>query len=369
MKIAVIHFSDIHFKEGLNSIMKKRDKLFEAIRNEVLECKGIFIVISGDVAFSGKATEYDIAKVFIDDIVVKLKGYSDRKVDILIVPGNHDCNFVYNNQARSNQINIIQRLGESVIDDSVIDQCVEVQKEFYLFRKKIQPDENLVHENKIISIYDFEICGKVVSFHCYNTAYMSEIHEENGKLFYSIDSLPSGVFQKKTDLVISIFHHPFHCFNPTNRRDFSTHINKTSDFYLTGHEHQFSGEKIEDLNGNIVYHLEGSVLQNSENIFESEYSVIKFDLDDEVYSASKYVFENDMYKIKFKHDEWVNYKRGRNKVKLKYSLTDNFCEILKDAGGKFRHPSKSNITLYDVYVYPNLKNIIKKTNLMRMSHT
>ncbi len=362
MKFLILQFSDIHFKEGENSILNKEVKLFEAIRNSTLEYEEIFLLITGDISFSGKESEYEIGLSFLITLKDKIETYSKKKVQIITIPGNHDCDFSIDNKARQNQLNIIQRLGDSAIDDSVINQCVEVQKNYFTFRNKIQDTINPIYDHPLLSIYPFDYKDKRIIFHCYNTAYMSEKHEQNGKLFYSTTLLPESVFNAKADLVISLFHHPFNWLSPINRREFATHIHKTTDFYLTGHEHTSSTEMIDDLEENTVYHLEGSVLQDSENIFESEFKLVGFDLDTESFKTETYFWNEDKYELTTSNLDWLNYKRGRIKLKSKYNITNEFLDVLNDAGGKFQHPHKSDIKLGDIYVYPILRYFNTKDN-------
>ena len=71
MKIGIIHFSDIHFKEKIedNSVLKKKNKIVEKLKNQILAFDKIFLVISGDLAFSGQEKEYLIFNDFIKEII------------------------------------------------------------------------------------------------------------------------------------------------------------------------------------------------------------------------------------------------------------------------------------------------------------
>ena len=51
MKIQLIQFSDIHFKEKGNTILEKKEQLINAIRNEVLVENETILIITGDSAF------------------------------------------------------------------------------------------------------------------------------------------------------------------------------------------------------------------------------------------------------------------------------------------------------------------------------
>ncbi|MEW6061827.1 MAG: hypothetical protein AB1600_07795, partial [Bacteroidota bacterium] len=88
MKILLIQLSDMHFKEGENPVLKKEEKLFESIRNSTLEYDEIFLVVTGDIAFSGKEKEYEIGSNFLKGLKTKLENYSKKKVQILTIAGN-----------------------------------------------------------------------------------------------------------------------------------------------------------------------------------------------------------------------------------------------------------------------------------------
>jgi Calcineurin-like phosphoesterase len=355
MKFLLIQLSDIHFTETDNSILEKEEQLFVTVRNSALEYEEIFLLVTGDSSFSGNATEYGIASKFLNDLKSKLEKYSSKKVNCIVIPGNHDCDFSLDTKARQNQINIIQKLGDLALDESVINQCVEIQKEYFDYRDKIQAGLKPVFQNKLISTYQYELKGKKISFYSYNTAYMSEIKEQPSKLFYSIAQLPEQIFNHNADLFISLFHHPFHWLNPVNGREFATHIHNTSDFYLTGHEHIFSKAKIDDLDENTVYHIEGSVLQDSGNKFESEFNLIGFDLETEFFKVERYFWNKDKYQLSLDKEDWKNYKRGKLKLKTKYNISIEFMKVLEDIGGRFHHPNKLDIKLDDLYIFPTLR--------------
>ena len=82
MKLLVIQLSDIHFKETENAIIKKEEKLFEAIRNSTLEYEEIFLLVTGDTAYSGKENEYKIGIDFIKGLKSKIEEYSKKRLQL-----------------------------------------------------------------------------------------------------------------------------------------------------------------------------------------------------------------------------------------------------------------------------------------------
>lgn len=357
MKVLLIQLSDIHFTEKDNSILDKQNQLYETIRNSAVEHDKIFILVTGDAAYSGNQTEYHIAKDFINNLKVKISAYANKTVHCVLIPGNHDCNFLQkDNKARQNQINIIQRLGEAAIDDTVIEQCASIQSDFFEFRDGLHDSEALVYSDKLLNVYSYTLGEERLIFYCYNTAYLSEIKEQPGKLYFPSTLLPEHLFNnQEADLCISLFHHPFNWYNPINRREFVSHIHSTSDFYFTGHEHYFSKSMVDDLENNFVYNIEGGVLQESSDKFESSFCSIGFDMTAKTFKTEGYVWNTDKYITKQETAKSISYKRGKSKLKNKYSIRPEYLNALDDVGGKFTHPLKSNIRLEDIYVYPKLR--------------
>ena len=64
MKLALIHLSDIHLKKESDPILKRGSELASALRMTVAIADNIVILITGDIAFSGKPEEYQIASRF-----------------------------------------------------------------------------------------------------------------------------------------------------------------------------------------------------------------------------------------------------------------------------------------------------------------
>lgn len=130
MKIAILHLTDIHFTEKTD-LNHKINSLCRVILNDTVNIGKLYIVLSGDIVFSGQKNEYDKARKYFSVLKTMLTG--ERKgllIRFVIVPGNHDCNFTINDtQLRKNSIKNINY--DSIgTDNSVIDLCTKVQDEF-----------------------------------------------------------------------------------------------------------------------------------------------------------------------------------------------------------------------------------------------
>ncbi|MDQ3816181.1 MAG: metallophosphoesterase [Acidobacteriota bacterium] len=88
-----IHLSDIHFRYGTSNTSYDLDDVIrhELMLDAVSECRrlgGVYgVLITGDIAFAGKANEYTIAYNWLDELC-RSTGCPFNHV--LTVPGNHD---------------------------------------------------------------------------------------------------------------------------------------------------------------------------------------------------------------------------------------------------------------------------------------
>lgn len=92
MKILFLHLRDLHL-DGITSekIQAATDSLsiFSAF-------EGVVIIISGDIAASGKQNQYESAATLIGRLTSNIKSkysISDKDFKLLLVPSNHDINY------------------------------------------------------------------------------------------------------------------------------------------------------------------------------------------------------------------------------------------------------------------------------------
>ena len=94
MPLTYVHLSDIHFGQETGSEVYVHDDVKECLIADVATLKvaaGIErmdgVIVTGDVAFSGKKSEYDSAAQWLDRLTEVI---GCEKTDVLVVPGNHD---------------------------------------------------------------------------------------------------------------------------------------------------------------------------------------------------------------------------------------------------------------------------------------
>src|SRR6185369_7891326 len=212
MSITIIHLTDIHFTIKTN-ITHKTDPLCRAIIKDALGSSVIYLVLSGDLAYSGKSAEYELVGKFISTTKQLIyASLPSAKLKFIIVPGNHDCDF----EGKGNQVRKIVATNinyDSIGNDSsVIESCLSVQEEFWKFYKTY----NDVPTDKLYYTINDKVNGTDIWFHCINTAWISQRAEGVGDLFFPVQHYSRNVVTCG-GINIGVWHHPYNWFNPNTR--------------------------------------------------------------------------------------------------------------------------------------------------------
>lgn len=272
-------------------------------------------------------------------------------IELIVVPGNHDCQLIQNNSVRTALLETSRTKDD--IDESITDLCSEVQKDFWSF-----------YANNIDALDFNRLSYKVESqcslassiiFHCYNTSWCSVLNEKPGSII-----LPTSAFltedHKGGNIVISIFHHPTGWFNPSteqnNKTLFEQHILKESNIVLCGHEHTINGVRVSSLKKNTDFvYLEGGAFCDSDE--HSKFNFMLIDIEQKSCSLWHYEY-NCSENIFFGADEEETFILTDNKSD--FSITKDFENELNAIKVPIRHSAK-DLTMQDIFIYPDLDPI------------
>ncbi|HRI72283.1 MAG TPA: metallophosphoesterase, partial [Polyangium sp.] len=141
-----LHLSDLHFGLPKPGDRHNQPTVLTALRDEfaTLSSKTLpppeAIFITGDIAYSGKAADYEQASKWIDELLKTLGLTPDC---VFVVPGNHDVNRDIDADRKVNRLMRLLRDGDGV-DDALVDQddcdLLLRRKEAYLeFAKRFAP--------------------------------------------------------------------------------------------------------------------------------------------------------------------------------------------------------------------------------------
>ena len=352
IQIGLLHLSDIHLNNSSNSIFDRIPKIVDAIKLDCCHVEKLYIITSGDIAFSGKESEYSVASSLYSQLIKSIaRSCDDLSCKLIFTPGNHDCDFDKANMQRANNLKTIRTDGYEAIDGSVIDTCTSIQQPFFQFMS----EHSISPINKIYYTIEDEVSGNKIVFNCYNTAWLSEKKEDPGTLFYPLSTITPTI----DCFAVSVFHHPYNWLTPNseknNSREFSSLIRKTSNIIFTGHEHESDFSKNVDISTlKEDYLVSGSVL-NQQNNFHSGFNFLTVDLNTKKATHIFYEWnqENNLYSPK-KEIKEVSLIHTYNDI---FQLKQEFENYLDEINIPVEKNDAHNIKLQDLYVYPRLEQI------------
>lgn len=359
MKIALLHLSDMHIDSNNYQWLTKKTKLIvSAIWNDFSECGKIIVVVSGDIAYSGKKEQYNYANDFFKALLREFaqKNLSDIELDnkIICVPGNHDCNFEIDDNARKILLKSM-RSNVGMVDNSVYDIISAVQNDFKEFAKKVMIDK--AYTLSINNNVTVNAGGKTILFRLYNTAWMSSLKEEQNSIVMPLEMIESENID--ADLVISLFHHYYSWITPScddNKNRFRKYIMETSNMVLYGHEHTPSSSQVIDHYENeIINEFEGGALCFSQPgcAIASSFNSIILDLDSFECIVRSFDYNGSIYSKK--KERSINLNRERKMDEFRHDT--DFLTSLKRMTIPIHNSENVKMTLDEFFVYPDLERI------------
>lgn len=175
MKLLIIQLSDIHIKGKKDRVFSRAEKIVEAVRNISTKIELCIVAVTGDIAFSGTEQQYADSLDIFETLRVGLPtALNGARVEFLAIPGNHDCDFNSGSKVRKSVISTVKEDNE--VDDSVIDAATIVQDNFFKLLH-LYFNNHLEFHNRLYWRYKYQVNDYSLVFNCFNTAWVSELHE------------------------------------------------------------------------------------------------------------------------------------------------------------------------------------------------
>ena len=355
MSALLLHLSDIHLKGADDPVVRLPEEIARCVYSALPDASVLFIIISGDIAFSGKSDQYTVAAAWIDKIKQSVLREKAIPVHIIVAPGNHDCDFDLDNGMRQMAIKCLATDISVALDASVIDQCTGVQTAFFAFRDTLHPTKHTT-ETKLWDTVEFDVEESRIVFDSLNVSWVSRLHEEQGGLVFPHDRYAAKA-DDRTDVRIVVMHHPMNWFGQSMYRPFRQFVRSLANILMTGHEHRGNvGENIDTESSASVY-IEGDVLQDSDKGIErSAFSLVVLDLTEGQYKSTRYVWGGKRYEVS-EEGSWADFRVLPSKQTNEFQICGVFREELDDPGATFSRSGRPNLSLADIYIYPDLLEV------------
>ena len=353
MKCAVLHLSDLHISiDSKDQIRQYLKSMSNRIPTELYGIDVLVIAITGDIADKGQDSEYDIARMLLEEMIQDIESNFPGEIGLMFCPGNHDNNLTHDQSARDELIKRVVS-GEDVSLE-IISQCCKPQIGFRNFASKFSFSEQL-HSDELLHssmLKPNENCEPRIVFMCLNTAWLSQKHEIPAQLLFPIEKF-GELDLPQNSIVIGLMHHPLNWLNP-NGKDYHKirdHVLSSFHVLLLGHEHSATAQDVRNLDNSVSTMIFQAPKLSASN---PGYNLLIIDTTEEdlKYKTSVTLRQDD------KLLEWM---RKNLSVIYQGKLADDYKKYLDAIDIPIAHPHKEQLTLSDVFVEPDVQ-ILQQDN-------
>lgn len=252
MSAGFIHLSDIHFGQEKGGAVYIHDDIKECVIQDIKEMSKSFsngkadgILVTGDIAYSGLAHQYQLAATWLDRIA---QAAGCEIYDIQVIPGNHDVELGTLTKLTRTMLDEIVDQGQKALDDYMstdADRAMLFNRfaNFLPFAEAYRCPLDLygrVSEDRIFELSP----GRVIRFVRLNSALTSYGKQEEGNLL--LGESQHVIKEQPGEEQIILSHHPLRYFKDKDQA--LKYVKNRARIFISGHEHDPSCkiEKIED---------------------------------------------------------------------------------------------------------------------------
>lgn len=311
------------------------------------------ISVTGDIAFSGTEQQYALAERFLRELA-DVVGNRVPYVELLLVPGNHDCHFPSDDKARTIILDRLTDTPDLASTPSVIQICTAPQANFFSFRSRLTTLQPKKNESLWV---EYEIQHKDASIRIsgINAAWASRLNETAGQLVFPIRTF-ENLLAEPSDLRVIMLHHPLNWYTPDTYQRLRNAVRSNASVVLTGHEHVNAAGQVIDRDLGTSLYFEADALQ-PDGAYEAGFCVLTVDTNGHQVCQTRY--QIDQTRISQKSEpRTFPLPRPERGSPLRLDLTESFSRTIADPGGDFQHPEKTHLTIDDIFVHPDLTSAL-----------
>jgi hypothetical protein len=345
----LVQISDIHFEEPGDAVVKRTAEIAAAVQPLLPLATRVVLLVTGDIAQSGKRTEYEIAKKFICAIANDIERRHGQAPEIITVPGNHDADFDSPRvRVRARVLKQLKSEPASNIELEDLEECVSIFDAYHAFAKDIETQTAVTH-SPIWRAVSVCVGANSLEVHCVNNAWSCEKRTEPGSLGFPTKFHHDCVASTGAVRVL-LMHHPAHWIASRQYREFRRFTRECAEVCFTGHEHEANAGANRDSETGLTLYVEGAVLQDRGNLDISGFNASLIDFDANTLETTKFNWNGSVYVGGATPFTQVLPSKG-NVV----NLTPEWLDFISDLGSNVSHPARERIDLAELYVYPELE--------------
>lgn len=364
MATLIAHLTDMHIQSQADVLMERIERISSAISAEADESvTSIHLVVGGDLTQKGAPTEFELAVTFVRRIVEAIRAAKPlAKVELLVVPGNHDCSFVDDQTMRDIGIS---RVNEVLRDrglpaESMEPVILKPLEHYFAAAQLLAPGEVHTPNEPYYRCIDKIDGAQVVRYHLLNSAWVAKKDTGPGSLLFPLQAVNPPLAGRPA-LSVCVLHHPMNWFKqPESMRPLRDRLEALGDIIITGHEHSglVFGKPLYGRAG--AHYVEGAVLQERGKDILSGFHVIRADAASRTFRFVTYAWKdtgdrNGYYERTVGPSEttWEPVSERCSKLRIKPAFESH----LNHPGLPVTHRMRGPLRLSDFYTYPDLREV------------
>ena len=277
-----LHISDLHMRESETAQREAvLSAMLEDIRNRG-KARGQpdFVVVTGDLAFSGRRSEYELVAKFLGELANSV-GLTPEQ--IFCVPGNHDVqrerskmSFRGARDALESEVDVYRFLADDAERETLLlrlERFREFESAFFLEQEREYTEDGLGYVSTV-EVEDLRVA--IVGL---NSSWLSEggVNDE-GKLIIGESQVKNAIDIAKRRLphvMLALQHHPFDLLRRFDRRPVQHRIEQACQFLHCGHLHDPEVKDVRMASGRCITVTAGASFES--RVSRNTYTAIELD--------------------------------------------------------------------------------------------
>ena len=277
-----LHISDLHLRE---SEAWSQDAVLSAMLDKIDEriaagTRFDFVLVTGDLAFSGKNSEFDLVESFLDDLI-RVVGVTREKV--YCVAGNHDVDrsvqtmcFSGARQNLQSEADVYRFLSNKVERETLLTRLQAFQgfhQRYFADQERVHTEEGLGYTANIL-VDDLRIA--VIGL---NSAWLAEGgRSDHGQVLLGECQVSNAIGEScrsNPHIVIGMAHHPFLVLNEFDRPPTQRRLEEACHFYHCGHLHVPDAASVATQSGRCLTLAAGASFESRDS--HNSFTIVTFD--------------------------------------------------------------------------------------------
>ncbi|MCA9193989.1 MAG: metallophosphoesterase [Planctomycetales bacterium] len=301
----ILHLSDLHIRENTtwstDAILRDAKRIIlEQARAENFNV----VAFTGDIAFSGKANEYELAAKWLEDLCFHTSGLNMDPKEVVFVPGNHDVDrSLISPAAHAIAEQLARATAESVVatyyDNAESRQLLMNRHSAYFeFVQKFTQGSDLASPqwSRV-----FEYSGFRIRIDGINSSWLCRDENDHRHLIVGQSQLTELIRNHDdADLCIALMHHPLADLMEFDEKNTTAFLRQNTDILLRGHLHDPDIRQIHSNTGDYLEFAAGALYEGHDR--PNCFSVI--DIDDDlitvyvrtfIWDRGRWIMDRNLY--------------------------------------------------------------------------